>query len=239
MKSLSYFELMGFGPQGWGPVMLQATGITVVLSICGFLLGNIFGSLAATAKLGNSPLLRTLSGGYINIIRGVPELVLIYITFFETGTILTAIATCFGHTQPVFLPSFAVGVFALAIISGAYLAEVFRAAFLSIHKGELEAAKSVGMHQWLMFKRIIVPQVLRYAIPGIGNIWQFVLKESALVSVVGITEILRQTKIGAGSTKQPFTFYATAALLYILIAVFSGFIFRKIEKWSLRGIRRA
>ena len=239
MSSIGYFELMGFGPNGWGNVMLQATGVTFILSICGFLLGNIFGALATITQSSQSRIPSVISSGYINIVRGIPELVLIYIVFFETGTILTAIAYFFGHEEPVFLPSFAVGVLALGIISGAYLAEVFRAAYQTIHKGELEAARSVGMSRYLMFRRIIVPQVLRYAIPGIGNIWQFTLKESALVSVVGITEIMRQTKIGAGSSKQPFSFYITAALLFILITTFSGFLFRWLEERSTRGMRRA
>ena len=239
MSSVGYFELMGFGPNGWGMVMLQATGITFMLSICGFLLGSIFAVLAAVTKLGKSSTLSLISNSYINIVRGLPELVLIYIVFFETGTILTAITGFFGHEEPVFMPAFAVGVLALAIICGAYLAEVFRAAYQSIHKGELEAARSVGMSPHLMFRRIIVPQVLRYALPGIGNIWQFILKESALVSVVGITEIMRQTKVGAGSTKQPFSFYITAALLFILITTLSGFLFRWLEKRTSRGIRRA
>lgn len=230
---------MSFNANGWGFVMLKAASVTIILSICGFLLGILLGSLAATSKLSKSSFLSSLSGGYINIIRGIPELVIIYIVLYETSPILTRIASFFGSTTPIFLPAFAIGILALGVISGAYLAEVLRAAYLSIHKGELEAAQAMGMPVLLRFRRIIVPQVLRYAMPGIGNIWQFVLKESALVSVVGIVEIMKQAQKGAGATRQTFSFYITAALLYIIIVVFSSFLFRRLEKWSTKGMRRA
>ncbi|MDR1827004.1 MAG: ABC transporter permease subunit [Methylobacteriaceae bacterium] len=233
-----YFETMGFGPNGWGWVMLRASGMTIFLSVTGFFVGNIFGALAAIAKLANNKVLNVVANTYLNIVRGVPELVLIYIVFYESSSLVTTIAQTFGYPEPIFLPVFPVAVTALGVISGAYLAEVFRAAFLTIHKGELEAARSVGMAPGLMFRRIIIPQVLRYAVPGIGNVWQFILKESSLISVIGVVEIMRQTKMGAGSTHKPFTFFITAAILFIVIAFFTGVGFRKLEQWSTRGMKR-
>ena len=123
--------------------------------------------------------------------------------------------------------------------SGAYQAEVFRGAYQVVSRGELEAARSVGMHRWLMFRRIIAPQVLRYAIPGLGNTWQLVLKESALISVTGLVELLRQSHIAAGSTRRPFDFYLTAGVLYLLITWVSTYLFQRAETHSMRGMRRA
>ena len=131
------------------------------------------------------------------------------------------------------------GALAIGVVSGAYQADVFRGAYQALSKGELEAAQSVGMHRFLMFRRIIAPQVLRYAIPGLGNVWQLVLKESALISVTGLVELLRQSQIAAGSTRRPFDFYLTAAVLYLLITWVSTYLFQRAETHSMRGMRRA
>jgi octopine/nopaline transport system permease protein len=137
------------------------------------------------------------------------------------------------------VPAFVTGALAIGVVSGAYQAEVFRGAYQTLSRGELEAARSVGMHGWLMFRRIVAPQVLRYAIPGLGNVWQLVLKESALISVTGLVELLRQSHIAAGSTRRPFDFYLTAAALYLLITWVSTVFFQKAETHSMRGVRRA
>ncbi len=112
-----------------------------------------------------------------------------------------------GYEGFVGVPSFLAGSLAVGVISGSYQAEVFRAAYLAIARGELEAAVSVGMDRLLMFRRIIAPQVLRFALPGLGNLWQVALKDSSLISVTGLTELMRVSQIGAGSTHQPFVFY--------------------------------
>jgi octopine/nopaline transport system permease protein len=131
------------------------------------------------------------------------------------------------------------GTIALGVVSAAYQAEVLRGAYQSVSRGELEAATAIGMRPWLKFRRIIAPLVLRYAVPGLGNTWQLVLKESALISVTGLVEILRQSQIAAGSTRKPFEFYLTAIVLYLVITWISSILFRRLETRSLRGIRRA
>ena len=123
------------------------------------------------------------------------------------------------------MPSFAAGALAVGVISGAYQAEVFRAAYLAISRGELEAAVSVGMGRWLMFRRIIAPQVLRFALPGLGNLWQVALKDSSLISVTGLTELMRVSQIGAGSTHRPFAFYLGGMALYLVMTLVSGRLF--------------
>lgn len=152
---------------------------------------------------------------------------------------LTVVARWFGAQGFVGLPAFATGVLALGVISGAYQAEVYRGAFLAIHRGELDAARAFGMSNSTMLRRIVAPQVLRYAIPGLGNVWQLVLKDSALVSVIGLVELMRQAQVGSGSTHQPFVFYCSAAALYLVIALATGALFRRAERRSLRGVRIA
>jgi octopine/nopaline transport system permease protein len=236
---MAYFELMGFGPTGWGFAMLRAAGMTVVVAVLGFGTGAAFGSLAAWAKLSRGRPLRWLADGYTTLLRGVPDLLVIYLFYFGGSAALSAVARMFGGQGFVGVPALLTGALALGAVSGAYQAEVYRGAYLALSKGELEAARAVGMTPMLMFRRIVAPQVLRYALPGLGNVWQLVLKESALISVTGLIELLRQSQIGSGSTREPFPFYLTAAALYLAITTVSSYGFGRLETRSLRGVRRA
>jgi octopine/nopaline transport system permease protein len=237
--SQSYFELMGFGPDGWGPLMLAATAVTFAVSVCGFFCGCVFGALGAWAKLSRSPVACKLADAYTTVLRGIPDLLVIYLFYFGGSVALTTIGAWFGAAGFIGLPAFAVGALAIGIVSGAYQTEVFRGAYQALNRGEIEAAKAVGMRRWLMFRRIVAPQVLRYAIPGLGNVWQLALKESALISVTGLVELLRQSQIGSGSARQPFYFFVTAACLYLVLTTLSTWGFSRAERRAMRGVRRA
>ncbi len=238
MQPLSYFDLVGFGPNGWGFALLRATGMTLAVAFCGFLAGAVIGSLIAWAKIAGGIVLRGLADGYTTVLRGIPDLLVIYLFYFGGSAVLGKIGGLFGYDGFIGLPAFATGAIAIGVVSGAYQAEVYRGAYQTVGRGEIEAAKSVGMHRWLMFRRILAPQVLRYAIPGLGNVWQLVLKESALISVTGLVELLRQSNIAAGSTRRPFDFFLTAAALYLLITWVSTILFQRAETYSMRGVRR-
>jgi octopine/nopaline transport system permease protein len=234
-----YVELMGFGPKGWGLLMAQATLMTILVSATAFALGSVLGALVAWARIEGDRYLRLAADVYTTVLRGIPDLLVIYLLYFGGSQALTALAQLFGAKGFVGVNSFAAGAIAVGIISGAYQGEIFRGAFRAIARGELEAARSVGMPRWLLFRRIIAPQALRFAIPGLGNVWQLALKESALISVVGLTELLRQAQVGAGSTRQPFEFFITAAVLYLLLSTFSGIAFQRAEVAAMRGVRRS
>lgn len=232
-------ELIGFGPNGWGAALLAATGMTVAVSICGFLVGSVIGTLVALGKIRGNAAVRGLSDAYTTVLRGIPDLLVIYLFYFGGSAAITAIGGLFGARGFVGVPAFATGAAAIGIVSSAYQAEVFRGAFQVLNRGEIEAAQSFGMTRWLMFRRIIAPQVLRYSIPGLGNNWQSVLKESALISVTGLVELLRQSQIASGSTRRPFDFYLTAAVLYLLITWVSTYLFQRGENRAARGMRRS
>ncbi|WP_046866319.1 ABC transporter permease [Microvirga massiliensis] len=238
MQQFSTFELLGFGPNGWGFALLRAAGMTLAVAICGFLAGAVIGTLVAWAKLSHSRIARVIADTYTTVLRGVPDLLIIYLFYFGGSAALGAIGALFGATGFIGVPAFATGALAIGVVSGAYQAEVYRGSYQMLSRGELEAARSVGMHRWLMFRRIVAPQVLRYAIPGLGNVWQLILKESALISVTGLVELLRQSQIAAGSTRRPFDFYLAAAALYLVITWVSTLLFRRAEEHSMRGIRR-
>ena len=239
MQPIGFFEIMGFGPRGWGGAMLLAALMTVGVSVCGFLAGGVIGTGVAAMKLSRSRVARIVADAYTTVLRGVPDLLVIYLFYFGGSLALTAVGRWFGAEGFIGLPAFAIGSLAIGVVSGAYQAEVLRGAYLALSRGELEAARSVGMSRALMFRRIVAPQVLRYAIPGLGNVWQLVLKESALISVTGLVELLRQSQIGSGSTRQPFTFFLTAAALYLLITTVSTWAFQRAEDRAMRGVRRA
>jgi octopine/nopaline transport system permease protein len=232
-------ELLSFGDAGWGDEMLRAALMTLAVSISSMLLGLLFGTLGAAAKLSAIPPLRWLAEGYTTIARGVPELLIIYLLFFGGSGAVMFVAGLFGYHGYIELNAFTIGTFAIGAISGAYSTEVIRGAVLAVPAGQIEAAKAIGMARGLMFRRIMFPQVARYALPGLGNVWQFTLKDTALISVTGLVELMRQAHVAAGSTRQPFTFYLVAAVLYLVLTTFSNYGFQRAEGWANRGVRRA
>ena len=234
----SYIALVGFGEGGWGMLLLRAAGMTLAVSACAFVFGLCCGAIGAWAKLAGVRPLRWLADGYTTVIRGVPDLLVIYLFYFGGSQVLTSIGHAFGGEGFFGLNGFMVGMLAVGLVSGAYQTETLRGGFLAIPPGEIEAARVMGMGRLLMLRRIIAPRTLRFALPGMGNIWQQVLKESTLISVTGLVEIIRQIHIGAGSTHRPFEFYITGLLLYLVLTAISGGVFRLSEAWTLRGERR-
>ncbi len=235
----SYLALVGAGQTGWGPLLLTAAAMTIGVSVCGFLAGTVIGSVVTFMQLSPHMAVRWSADCYTTILRGVPDLLIIYLFYFGGSSLLGSVGGLFGYHGFIGMPAFLTGTLALGVVSAAYQAEVFRGAFKSVARGEIEAANAVGMRPWPKFRRIIAPLVLRYAIPGLGNTWQLVLKESALISVTGLVELLRQSQIAAGSTRRPFEFYLTALILYLVITWVSSILFRRMEARTTQGIRRA
>ena len=235
----AYLALVGFGENGWGKALLTATAMTCAVAVAGFLTGSIIGTLVAWAKLSRSLLLRGFGTTYTTVLRGIPDLLVIYLLYFGGSAALGTVAGFFSSDGFIGMPAFVTGMLAIGIVSGAYQAEVLRGAFLATPRGEIEAAKAVGMRAGTMLRRIVAPLVLRLALPGLGNTWQLVLKETALISVTGLVELLRQSQIAAGSTRRPFEFYFTAILLYLAITWVSTLLFRRAEDRTMRGLRRA
>jgi len=232
-------ELLVLGDTGWGDEMLRAALVTLMVSLSAMGIGlfiSIFGTLS---KLSNKIYVRVLADVYTTIIRGIPELLVIYLLFFGGSNTIMGLAKLFGYYGYIELNAFVIGSVAVGAISGAYSTEVMRGAFLAIPKGQIDAAKSVGMNKFIIFTRILIPQVLRYALPGLGNVWQLTLKDTALIMVTGLVEIMRQAHVASGSTYSPFTFYVTAALLYLILTTASNKVFNSAENWANKGVRRA
>ena len=203
-----------------------------------FLGGACLGAITAWAKLSGPAWLRGVATAYTTVLRGVPDLLVIYLFYFGGSSVLTSLGRMMGQEGFIGLPGFAAGAAAVAFVSGAYQAEVFRGAVGAVPPGQAEAGRALGLSRAAIAWRVLVPQILRAALPGMGNVWQIVVKESALVSVTGLVELLRQVNVAAGSTRQPFLFYMAGAALYLVITTVSGALFRRAELRVARGMAR-
>lgn len=236
---MSTLELLSFGEKGWGALLLLAALTTLCVTAVALAIGAVFGAIVASAKLSNNVIFKALGNAYTTIFRGVPELLIIYLIYFGGSSAVTAIGKSLGYEGFLGMPSFIAGALAVGIISGAYQAEVYRGAYLAIHKGELEAAEAIGMHHGMRLRRIIMPQVLRFAIPGLGNVWQLSLKDSALISVTGLAELMRTSQVAANSTRQYFLFFIVGGCLYLILTSLSDRVFNGAERRANRSMPSA
>ena len=222
-------ELLAFGDTGWGDELFRATLMTIAVSITAMLIGFSFAAIFTPLKLSKFKSLNLIANIYTTVIRGVPELLVIYLFFFGGSGAIMFVASMFGYNEYIEINAFVTGSFAIGIISGAYSTEVFRGAIQSIDKGQFEAAKVLGFSKFKQFYKIILPQMLRLAIPNLSNVWQITLKDTSLISVTGLVEIMRQSYIAAGSTRDPLFFYSFAAVLYLLLTFLSMKLINKLE----------
>jgi len=228
-------ELLAFGDTGWGDELFYATLMTIAVSITAMIIGFSFAAIFTPLKLSKNKFLNFIANSYTTIIRGVPELLVIYLFFFGGTGAVMYVASIFGYNEYIEINAFITGAFAIGIISGAYSTEVFRGAVQSIDKGQFEAAKVLGLSKFAQFFKIIIPQVLRLAIPNLSNVWQITLKDTSLISVTGLVEIMRQSYIAAGSTRDPLFFYSFAAVLYLLLTYLSMKLINRLEIKYSRG----
>jgi len=222
-------ELLAFGNTGWGDELFIATLMTVAVSFTAMVIGFIFALIFTPLKLSKYKFLNYIANFYTTIIRGVPELLVIYLFFFGGSGAIMYVASIFGYNEYIEINAFLTGAFSIGIISGAYSTEVFRGALQSIDKGQFEASNVLGFNKIIRFYKIILPQMLRLSIPNLSNVWQITLKDTSLISVTGLVEIMRQSYIAAGSTRDPLFFYTFAAILYLLLTFLSMKFINRME----------
>ncbi|MCK5818303.1 MAG: ABC transporter permease [Psychromonas sp.] len=229
-------------------LLLQGAWVTIQVAIFSLLIALILGLLAALAKLSHSRILRTIATLYTTIIRGVPDLILMLLLYFGGQIIVNQLSYnvnqwintyLTNHNQAhewyAYLPNYiditpyAAGIITIGFILGAYMTETFRGAILSIPKGQIEAANAYGMSQNKIFYRVMFPQMMRHALPGIGNNWLVLLKTTALVSIIGLQDMVKVAQDASGSTQQPFLFYITVAFVYLFFTAISNIYLKKLE----------
>lgn len=207
--------------QGYISQLLGGAWITLQLAICALLLGLIIGMIGAVGETSKKVWLRTVFIVFHSLIRGVPELVIIFFVYFVGSQLINSVFHVSGG-----ISSFVAGVIALALLFGAYSSQTLRGAFAAIQKGQSEAAKAIGLSAWQTFWLILLPQAWRHALPGLANLWLVLLKDTALVSLIGLSDLMMRTQAAAITTQKPFTFYCVAALIYLSLTSCSETVMR-------------
>lgn len=225
-----------FDLEGFGHLLFQGTLMTIQLALVSLVFGLIFGLIGAGMKLSRIRLLRVFSGLYTALIRGIPELMVILFIYYGGVILLNQFAGRLGYDSYIDVSAFGAGVAALSLTFGAYATEIFRGAFRAVPSNQLEAARAIGMSPGTTFRRILLPQIWRFALPGLGNTFLIILKETALVSVIGLEELMRKTDMAVGYTKEPFTFFLFAALIYLAMTAVVMLMQQRLERWANRGV---
>ena len=213
--------------------------VTVSVALSAMALALVCGLFGAWAKLSSNKLAHTAANTYTTVIRGVPELILILIVYYGTPTLIQDSLELYGIDIIIDINPFLAGFMTLGVIYGAFATEVFRGAYYAVPKGQIEAAKAIGMSRILLARRILLPQMWRFALPGLGNVWMVLIKATALISVIQLPELLRNADIAARAVRLPFTFYFAASLYYLAIVTISMMLQKRAEDWASRGVRQA
>ena len=229
---------MIFDLYGFGPALVAGTLMTIKLALCSLVVGLVLGLLGALAKTSPYKPLQWLGSTYSTLVRGVPELLWVLLIYFGSVSLMRALADFIG-VESLELSAFSAGVIALGLCFGAYATEVFRGAILAIPKGHREAGMALGLSRSRILFRLILPQMWRTALPGLGNLFMILMKDTALVSVIGLEDIMRRSQIAVTASKEPFTFYMVAAFIYLGLTVIAMIGMHFLEKRASRGFVRS
>jgi len=232
------WEVLQFGDQGWGDEIATGAVFTVLLALASVVVGIVVGLLIASAKLSKSPLVSRAAFGFTSIFRGVPELLIILIIYNGTEIALRSLVGLFGFETAIEVPKFAAATFALGMVFGAFSSEVFRGAFLAVPKGQVEAGLACGMSNRQIFFRIRMPQMWRFALPGLGNLWLILLKDTSLAAIIALDELAREAQVAAENGDAPFTVIMAAAIIYLILTAASRGGLNRAERWADKGVRR-
>jgi len=235
---LQTLGLTSLSLKGFGPLLMEGTWMTIKLAVMSLLVSVLLGLLGASAKLSSSKALRIPAQVYTTLIRGVPDLVLMLLIFYSLQTWLSNLTDALDWDY-IEIDPFAAGVITLGFIYGAYFTETFRGAILAVPRGQAEAATAYGLSRGQRFRYVIFPQMMRFALPGIGNNWQVMLKATALVSLIGLADLVKNAQDAGKSTYELFYFLVLAALIYLLITSASNFVLRRLERRYSAGTREA
>ena len=222
---------------GYLPMILAGLGVTLSVASVSLLVACVFGFLGAVAKQSASPFLRGAANAYTTVVRSLPDLLLMLGVFYGGQILLNRIADARGWGYIEINP-FAAGTLTLGFVFGAYLTETFRGAILAIPRGQIEAGYACGLTRLQVLTSITLPQMIRHAIPGFTNNWLVMLKATALVSIIGLDDMVHRAGLASAATRAPFTFYALTGAIYLAVTTVSIFVLSMVERRFSRGVRR-
>ncbi len=223
---------------GYSKLIFEGALVTLELALCSVLLSVIIGLIGAGGKLSSNRLLSGLFECYTTLIRGVPDLVLMLLIFYGLQIALNSITESLSFAQ-INIDPLSAGIITLGFIYGAYFTETFRGAYMAVPTGQIEAARAFGFSSSQIFRRIMFPAMMRYALPGIGNNWQVILKATALVSILGLNDVVKATQLAGKGTYQPFFFALVAGVVYLIFTTLSNGILLWLERRYSHGVKRA
>ncbi len=231
------FSLLQFGPKGWGDELAAGTGVTIALSLSTLPIGVVVGFFMSLAKQSSDPLVRRGAEIYTTIFRGLPELLTLFVVYYGAQyTVSSFTRAVFG--TPMEISPFLAGMVALGLVLSAYATEAFASAFRGIPRGQYEGAYAIGLTPLFTMTFVIVPQLIRLALPALSNLYLSMMKDTALVSAITLSDLLRETTVAVGSTKEPFFFYLVACLIYLTLSILSSIGIWRIDAWASRGTER-
>lgn len=218
---------------GYGMRLFEGALVTIELAVLSLVIAVLFGLMTASAKLSGNRMLHLLATLYTTLIRGVPDLVLMMLFFFGGQTLVNSLSDAvyarFGVDFFININPFVAGVLTIGLIFGAYMGETFRGAIQSVEKGQVEAAAACGMSRSLIFRRVKFPLMMSHALPGLSNNWQVLLKTTALVSIIGLSDMVRVATQASKATFEPFTFMLFVGAIYLVLTSFSEWAFKRLR----------
>lgn len=231
--------LLAYGDTGWGDELLAGAVITLQLAVCALGFGLLFGLALAGARLSHLSPLRWAADAYNGFIRATPEFLILLLVYYGFEQAVQSGLNGLGIDFAFQMPKFMAAVLGLSLIFACYASEVFRGAYLAVPRGQIEAAVAAGMSPAQVFLRIRLPQMWRYAIPGLGNLWMVLLKDTSLAAVIAVDDLLRQAKIASETTREPLLFYLTVAVIYLIMTGLSDLVRMRVEAASRKGLAEA
>lgn len=231
---MSWFDLL-FGPRGWSSLLLTGALTTVALAISVVPFGFGGGLVLALLKSAPSRVVRTLADAFTTFFRGIPDLLALFMIYFGLQALIDKISHLFGDEVHIELNAFVAGIIALSVVVSAYSSEVWIASLKAIPPGQIEAARALGLDRRRVFFLVILPQLGRVALPGLGNIWTILVKDTSLVSTLALMDLLRAASEASKATTRPILFYSAAAAVYLVISILSTIAQGYLERRANRG----
>lgn len=221
----------------YAPLLAKGAVVTISVAVVSLIFATLLGALGAAAKLSGSRIAGWIAAVYTTIVRGVPDLVLILLIYFGGQRTLNAFAKSLG-LEYIEISKFWAGVAAISFIYGAYLTETFRGAYLTVPKGQGEAARAMGLSGWVTLRKVLFPQILRFALPGYGNVWMVLVKSTAVISVIGLEDLVGLADKAGKSTREPFLFFIAVILVYLAITAVSNWGLSRAGRYADIGYAR-
>jgi len=232
---LGAFELL-FGAQGWAGLLLRGAVVTVGLSLATIPAGFGGGLVLALLRRSRSALGRRFAGAYVWFFRGIPDLLSLFLVYFGLQSLLNWGGRLLGLGWRPEMDAFAAGVIALSVVVAAYSSEVWLGAWAAVPAGQSEAARSLGLRPRVVFRRVVLPQMVRVALPGLGNVWMVLIKDTSLISTLAVMDLLRAASEASRATSRPILFYMAAGVIYLVFSVVSGLGQALLERRAGRGL---